>query len=100
MRFSTLIAFILPLSALAAPLTVPNENVENLSKLLEGITKAAAIYSETLSLPLDNSSLSADISFLQANLAVIPIAGVVDRVSKAVADGQKPVDAEYVDITY
>ena len=100
MRFSTLIAFILPLSALAAPLFTPNDNVENHLKMVEGINKASALYSETLSLPLDNSSLFADVAFLQGNIATIPISGAMDKITKAIEGGQKPVDTEYVDITY
>ena len=99
MRFSTLIAFILPLSALAAPaLVIPNENDSNLRKLIEGIRKASVIYGETFPLLSDGSKLSRDVAFLQGTIATIPISGVMDKIIKAIEGGQKPAASEYVDI--
>ena len=103
MRFSTLIAFILPLSALAAPITVPapaDERVTGLRNLLDGIANASRIYDATLSLPFENADLRQSIALLHANIAVIPISGAVERASKAINEGGTPELEEYVDIAH
>lgn len=99
MRFSSLIAFILPLSALATPIIVV-DRVAALRNLFDGLKNASRIYGATLSLPLENEKMRQSIASLQANIAVIPLAGAMDNISKAVHEGRNPGGDEYVNIAY
>ena len=99
MRFSSLIALILPLSALAAPIIV-DDRVTALHNLFDGLNNASRIYGATLSLPLENEKMRQSIASLQANIAVIPLAGAMDNISKAVNEGMNPGTNEYVNIAH
>ena len=88
---SSLIAFILPLSAPAAAFVLPDADVARQLQLLNNGVKGA-----TDSI----NALHTQIALISANVGAIAFARDMDRVFEAVTAGERPADAEYVDTAH
>lgn len=96
MRFSTHVAFILPLSALAATV-FPVDKPAALGQMIQGINNATTAFSAALGVVTPGGSEFKTLSPIQANLAVIFQSTGMQRVNKTVNEGNDPALAEYVD---
>ena len=85
---SSLIAFILPLSALALPVILsPSAALQQLNNGLNDATDGLRAAGD-------------EIANLSANVVLIPLAKDMIQISNAVRAGQRPADAEYVDTAH
>ena len=92
MRFSTLVAFVLPLSALAAPV-IPVDKLTAVNQLSQAINETTGNATAAVSdISQDNPAFNT-ISSLQANLATIPLTPVM----QIVFAGKIPASNAYVD---
>ena len=85
---SSLIAFILPLLALAAPLNTPDANA---------ITGLQQLSDAVKDVPVGLNSLAGQIALISGSLTDVAFTDGMDRVSTTFLANQRPANAEYVD---
>ena len=102
MRFSTLVAFTLPFSALAAPVLIQRQSALDLARqqVVEGLTNAGTALDTTLAQATaiehpPQQAVIDDTIKAQADIALASAA--VERIGNAIVAAQVPNEAECVD---
>jgi len=101
MRFSTLVAFLLPLSALAAPSLIRRDAVA-FNKLSKGISDAIFAFGAILATSAEREPAEQSIALNTGTQAFTSLSGLysgpaIARVGNAVQEGRQPSNDEYVD---
>jgi len=103
MRFSTLVAFIFPLAALAAPSLVRRVD-DSFDQLKSGVTDTKlafeAIFIQAIKPPRQDALANATFSPRSTIALLLSIGGPVDRLGAALENGTPPLGDEYVDIPH
>jgi len=102
MRFSTLVAFLLPLSALAAPSLVRRDAAafNQLSKgMSDAVVALGAAFSAALRPPQQSDARDATRQEF-ISLSAFTSGPVLARVGNAVQEGRQPSNDEYVDTSH
>lgn len=101
MRFSTLIAFVLPLSALAAPSFVRRESEFDAAvrRFKVGINDMTVVLTKILGMAFGLPQQQRDAVIADTNKAIsgTTFSGQVDEVLDALRQGKQPSSTEYVD---
>ena len=99
MRFTILVAFTLPLSALAAPAVPrPSSKVTGFFQMKNGVSDALSAITKVLSMTSNNErSLCDALSDTSSPPAALQSRQGVNSASDAASDGQDPPAEEYVD---